>query len=52
MQYCDQCAVVMYLNVKCNEDRTREVTTFDIQCDHPDIKPATFGMKLSFSVNF
>ena len=42
-QYCDQCSVELNLDVKCTEDRHREVTSRDLISSHPQIGPVLFG---------
>ncbi|KAI8928881.1 DNA-directed RNA polymerase [Entophlyctis helioformis] len=38
-QYCMQCSVELHLNVRCTDDRTREVTTRDLISSHVSIGP-------------
>ncbi|ORX51656.1 RNA polymerase Rpb3/Rpb11 dimerization domain-containing protein [Hesseltinella vesiculosa] len=40
-QYCKDCSVELTLHVKCTDDRTREVTSRDLQTSNPEFSPVT-----------
>ncbi|KAH6562152.1 hypothetical protein BASA50_007684 [Batrachochytrium salamandrivorans] len=42
-QYCPQCSVELHLNVRCDEDHTREVTSRDLISAHSNIVPIIGG---------
>lgn len=41
--YCQNCSVVMTLDVKCTGSRTLQVTSADLISENPDVTPAKFG---------
>ncbi|EGF78507.1 hypothetical protein BATDEDRAFT_20338 [Batrachochytrium dendrobatidis JAM81] len=42
-QYCPQCSVELHLNVRCDEEFTREVTSRDLISSHSSIMPIIHG---------
>ena len=40
MDYCDKCSYILTLNVKCANNRSREVTSKDLICSSSGVIPA------------
>lgn len=49
-QYCEQCSVEMRLNVRCEGDGTRDVTSADFISFHDQVKPVKFGAQSGAAV--
>jgi DNA-directed RNA polymerase II subunit RPB3 len=46
-QYCSNCSVELTLNVRCEGEGTRDVTSADFISSHDGVKPVKFGSSLA-----